>query len=246
MILSLRTLAEVPVCSDSGSTRRRKVASSRLVEYSSAAPIPGHPFGRYLQEESHVCYCVLPDAIEPALRLVPFSPVGRAGSQTLRSVTLLALHAQREAHGRASARSVTGAFVLSKHNRRSFLSIEEQDFAAALEGDERESRFTGRHGEHKTRQLCRQVQRALNMALAERGSDPVLDQLFVEEVSPAPGCGHLLVHFVAPADRSVADVLVGLKRESPRLRAQMARAISRKQAPELSFVPAHRAGGEDV
>ena len=135
---------------------------------------------------------------------------------------------------------------MSKHNRKGFLSIEEQDFAAAMESDEQKGRSTGRHGEHKTRQLCRQVQRALNLALAERGSDQVLEQLFVDEVSPAPGCGHLLVHFVAPADRSVADVLAGLNREAPRLRAQVARAISRKQAPELSFVPAHRAGGEDV
>lgn len=135
---------------------------------------------------------------------------------------------------------------MSKHNRKGFLSIEEQDFAAALEGDEQKGRSTGRHGEHKTRQLCRQVQRALNLALAERGSDQVLEQLFVDEVSPAPGCGHLLVHFVAPADQSVADILAGLNREAPRLRAQVARAISRKQAPELSFVPAYRAGGEDV
>lgn len=135
---------------------------------------------------------------------------------------------------------------MSKHNRRGFLSIEEQEFAAALERDARESRSTGRHGEHKTRQLCRQVQRALNLALAERGSDPILDQLFIEEVSPAPGCGHLLVHFVAPVDRSLADALAGLNREAPRLRAHVARAVSRKQAPELSFVPAYRAGGEDV
>ena len=135
---------------------------------------------------------------------------------------------------------------MSKHNRRGFLSIDEQEFAATLEGAERESRSTGRHGEHKTRQLCRQVQRALNLALAERGSDPVLDQLFIEEVSPAPGCGHLLAHFVAPADRSLAAALAGLNREAPRLRAQVARAISRKQAPELSFVPAYSPGGEDV
>lgn len=135
---------------------------------------------------------------------------------------------------------------MSKYRHREFLSIEEQEFAAALEGAERKSRSTGRHAEYKTRQLCRQVQRALNLALAERGSDPVLDQVFVEEVSAAPGGGHLLVHVVAPPGRPLPAVLAGLHREAPRLRAHMARAISRKHAPELSFMPAYRSGGEDV
>jgi ribosome-binding factor A len=135
---------------------------------------------------------------------------------------------------------------LKKHNRNGFLSVEERDFAAALEASESEGRSAGRHGEHKTSQLCRQVQRALNLALAERGSDPALEQIFIEEVSPAPGYGHLLAHFVAPADRSVADVLSALNRDVPRLRTQVARAISRKRAPELSFVPAYREGGENV
>jgi ribosome-binding factor A len=85
----------------------------------------------------------------------------------------------------------------------------------------------------------------LNLALAERGSDPELEQLYVDDVTPAPGCGHLLVHFVAPAGRPLSDVLASLRREAPRLRAQVASAISRKQAPELSFAPAWRMGGYD-
>jgi ribosome-binding factor A len=135
---------------------------------------------------------------------------------------------------------------LKKHNRRGLLSIEEQDFAAALEQDDSKDGSTGRHAEHKTSQLCRQVQRALNLALAERGSDPAFEQLFIEEVSPVHGDGHLLAHFVAPPDRSVADALATLSREAPRLRMQVARAINRKRAPELSFVPAFRAGADDV
>jgi ribosome-binding factor A len=135
---------------------------------------------------------------------------------------------------------------LSKRNRREASSDVDADFAAALAGEDRERDSGGRHGEHKARQLCRQVQRALNLALAERGSDPGLEQLYVDEVSPAPGCGHLLVHFVAPAGRSLPEVLGSLRREAPRLRVQVARAISRKQAPELSFIPAMGAGGSDV
>lgn len=138
-----------------------------------------------------------------------------------------------------------GAIALSKHNRRGASSVVDPDFAAALEGDERKRDSAGRHGEHKARQLCRQAQRALNLALAERGSDPELERLYVDEVTPAPGCGHLLVHFVAPAGRLLSDVLASLRREAPRLRAQVARAISRKQAPELSFVTAMRKEGSD-
>jgi ribosome-binding factor A len=139
-----------------------------------------------------------------------------------------------------------GAFVLSKQNRRGASSLVDPNFAAALEGDERQRDSASRHGEHKARQLCRQAQRALNLALAERGSDPVLEQLYVDEVTPAPGCGHLLVHFVAPAGWPLPDMLASLRREAPRLRAQVARAISRKHAPELSFIPAMRLGDSDV
>ena len=98
---------------------------------------------------------------------------------------------------------------------------------------------------YKARQLCRQVQRALNLALAERGSDPVLEQLYVVDVTSELGCGHLLVHVTVPDDRPMPDVLAGLRREGPRLRAQVAHAINRKRAPELTFMPLMYAGGGD-
>ena len=110
---------------------------------------------------------------------------------------------------------------------------------------------------YKSRQLCRQVQRALNLALAERGSDPGLEQLYVVDVTSDLGCGHLFAHFsigAALAARSpgpfsppksvvfggceLAEVLASLQREAPRLRAQVARAICRKRAPALTFIPA--------
>jgi ribosome-binding factor A len=137
-------------------------------------------------------------------------------------------------------------FVLSKHNRGEASSAVDPDFAEALEeedGGKRDS--ASRRAEHKTRQLCRQVQRALNLALAERGLDLGLEELYVDEVTPAAGYGRLLVHFVAPPSLSLPDVLASLGRMAPRLRAEVARAISRKHAPELSFIPAVRAGGSD-
>ena len=105
------------------------------------------------------------------------------------------------------------------------------DFAEALN----ESQSLGRQAERKTRQFCRQVQRALNLALADR-------DVFVEEVVPAPDCGRLLVFVALPADAG-AESIVTLGRETPRLRAEVAAAITRKRAPELCFVPACGEGG---
>jgi len=100
-----------------------------------------------------------------------------------------------------------------------------------------------RHEERKTRQLCRQVQRALNLALAD-GAGADLDDLFVDDVTTAPGGGPLLVHVVVPPGRAVGDALAALRREAPRLRADVARAIVRKRTPELAFVPAMPAIGD--
>jgi ribosome-binding factor A len=69
--------------------------------------------------------------------------------------------------------------------------------------------------------------------------------LFVENVSPAPDCGHLLVHVVIPVDVQIAEALCALRRDAPRLRSEVAMAITRKRAPELSFVPAFPDGRED-
>lgn len=85
----------------------------------------------------------------------------------------------------------------------------------------------------------------MNLALADRHSDDGLSDLFVEDVSPAPDCGHLLVHVIVPAGRPVNEVLSALRRDAPRLRSEVAMAITRKRAPELSFVPAFPDGGED-
>jgi ribosome-binding factor A len=91
--------------------------------------------------------------------------------------------------------------------------------------------------DRKTRQFCRQVQRVLNLALVDQ-------DLFVEAVSPAPHCGHLLVHVCIPADRAIAEALGALQRDAGRLRTEVAAAIARKRAPELSFVPAFPAGDD--
>ena len=119
------------------------------------------------------------------------------------------------------------------------------DFAEALYEGESHSRSSDRQAERKARQLCRQVQRALNLALADRNADDGISGLFIEDVSPAPDSGRLLVQVVIPPGYPVADAIDALRREAPRLRSEVALAITRKRAPELSFVPTVPDGGND-
>jgi len=69
--------------------------------------------------------------------------------------------------------------------------------------------------------------------------------VFVDEVSPGPDCGHLLVHIVVQDGFSVADAMSALRRDASRLRSEVAMAITRKRAPELAFVPVFVEGGND-
>ena len=117
------------------------------------------------------------------------------------------------------------------------------EFVDALYEDKSNHSSSDRQAERKAQQFCRQVQRALNLALADRDIGDCTDDLFVEEVLPAPDCGHLLVHVVIPAGLSVVDAMAALGRETPGLRSEVASAISRKRAPELCFVPAYQDWG---
>lgn len=119
------------------------------------------------------------------------------------------------------------------------------EFAGALYEADSGSRSSDRQAERKALQLCRQVERALNLALADRCAVDEISGLFVDEVSPAPDCGRLLVRVIIPAGRSVAGVMSILRREAPHLRAEVAAAITRKRAPELAFIPASLEGGSD-
>lgn len=128
-----------------------------------------------------------------------------------------------------------GSIFLKQHSRRN-RQIVDPDFADAPCGSE--SNSLPWQAQRKAQQFCRQVQRVLNLALADRS-------LYVEDVSPAPDCGHLLVQVLIPAGHPVADTILALRRDTPHLRSEVAMAISRKRAPELFFVPAHPDGGTD-
>lgn len=119
------------------------------------------------------------------------------------------------------------------------------DFAEILYREKNNSRSGDRQAQRKTQQFCRQVQRALNLALTDESVGEIGCDLFVDEVSPGPDCGHLLVHIVVQEGHSIADALSALRRDASRLRSEVAMSIARKRAPELAFVPVSMQGGRD-
>jgi ribosome-binding factor A len=112
-------------------------------------------------------------------------------------------------------------------------------------------------------QLCRQVERTLSIVLAGEVADPILQNLSIESVTPAPDAGRLLVRVYEPGrgipapepastgadlnddehrrarakatSSSHADILERLARVRGLLRREVAAAITRKRAPELIF-----------
>jgi ribosome-binding factor A len=110
-----------------------------------------------------------------------------------------------------------------------------------------ESHGRGRR-DHKTAQLCRQVFRAVSLALGECADD-VLRELVVHDVEPAPDASRVLVRVgfsaaAPPTLAGVADVLGRLGEASGFLRREVTAAITRKRAPELMFTFAAFEGGE--
>jgi len=117
-------------------------------------------------------------------------------------------------------------------------------FEQALFGAESETspQFDPR-ADRKTLQLCRQVQRALIMALAGECDDDLLRDVSVDSVDPAGGAGHLLVVVSVPVSLPVVEVLARLNDRAGRLRTLIARAICRKRVPMLSFAAVPAGGG---
>ena len=92
--------------------------------------------------------------------------------------------------------------------------------------------------DRKTLQLCRQVEQALHLTLADAHDHEILQQVAVSSVTPAPDSGHLAV-LVEPLDPKSSltseDVVPILLAIAPNLRAEVANAIHRRKTPELSF-----------
>ena len=89
--------------------------------------------------------------------------------------------------------------------------------------------------EHKDRQVCRQVFEALSMALAEI-DDPLIDDLALMAVDPAPDAKRVLVSLQATrTDTDLDAAYQRIQELAPELRAEVAAEVHRKQVPELIF-----------
>jgi len=88
----------------------------------------------------------------------------------------------------------------------------------------------------KAQQLCAQVAQTLEQVFGE-STDAVVQSLQVVEVRPAPDASQLLV-LTAPAVGAACspdEATQALARASGWLRSEVARAITRKRAPQLVF-----------
>lgn len=121
-----------------------------------------------------------------------------------------------------------------KNHRNGIPPFIDPAFAHALGHSDRSPH---RKQEHKTRQLCRQAQHALCLALGEC-ADEVLQRIYIVDVTTLAHDPRLLVHVMVPQDMPLAEALAHLNAAAVRLRAAVAEAITRKRAPELTFIPA--------
>jgi hypothetical protein len=97
---------------------------------------------------------------------------------------------------------------VSKRTRERDVASEliDSEFTSALEETEHRQKDRGRRVEQKTQQLCRQVQRALNLGLASgQFTGDALDDVFVVGVSAATGSGRLVAYVTIPTGQSVTD-----------------------------------------
>ena len=108
------------------------------------------------------------------------------------------------------------------------------------------SRVRGGHRGHKDLQVCRQVADAVSWFLAEV-DDPVLAELHVVQVVPAPSAARVLVTLVAggaPVDPD--DALQRLRATTEDLREEVAAEVNRRREQELAFRIARREDWSEV
>jgi ribosome-binding factor A len=91
--------------------------------------------------------------------------------------------------------------------------------------------------DRKAKQLCRQVEQALQLILPS-SADEVVRNLMVVAVEPAPNTGRLQVTVVELGSTDVTDrtiVLNQLAQANSWIRTQVAASIVRRRAPEVVF-----------
>lgn len=127
--------------------------------------------------------------------------------------------------------------MTSNRNRRGHRSRLRRTDAPSLETTYFEKDDSGHrpHEDKKTQQLCRQVHRRLDLAIAEL-EDPVFHALWIHSVTPHAGGRTLVVHVVVAAPDKIREVCGHLETARSHLRSEVASAIHRKRTPQLQFV----------
>lgn len=105
------------------------------------------------------------------------------------------------------------------------------------------SRFFGdrdrsARGNWKALQLCKQVERAAAMTLADVCESDALLGAAVAAVEPAPDAGRLMVIVVLASGKGVEDVVearAALLRSTAAFREEVARSVHRKRVAEIVF-----------
>jgi ribosome-binding factor A len=119
---------------------------------------------------------------------------------------------------------------------RSGDGIDPREEAKRQRRERRKDRPGQGHGVHKQEQLVSQVQDAIQTAL-QAAASPILNLLTVQEV--AQHGGSLVVAVTLPESSESVDLpeaTTALEYAAPMLRREVAGAITRKNAPNLSFV----------
>jgi len=109
--------------------------------------------------------------------------------------------------------------------------------------DKRRDARLDRKPDRKALQLCKQVAQTLQLAF---GALPQADELAgvsVVEVTPAPNSGRLRIVIAVPEPGRQRRIDAILRQHGGRLRSEVAAAITRRRAPELTFDVIAEGGG---
>jgi ribosome-binding factor A len=99
-------------------------------------------------------------------------------------------------------------------------------------------RPSGRSGNRKALQLCRQVAETLDQVLSGDCRDEDLQSLHVVAVDPCPDSSRLLITLESDLPEGLFDrarILERLEEQAGRLRSEVAGSIARKRVPMLAF-----------
>lgn len=101
--------------------------------------------------------------------------------------------------------------------------------------DKRRDDRSHHHADRKLQQLCKQAKQALQLTLHTLPEIESLVGVWVVRVEPAPHAGRLCATVAVADVRQRELAAAALERAIGRMRDELARAITRRRTPELTF-----------